>query len=194
MVDVNINGRTEDENVLEQTSIGKALCENTLNIPKPNVLSGAERVLPYVFIGGDAFHLTENLMVPFNNPVLTTDQVHFNYRLGRVRQVAKNALEFLCSQFGVLQKPINLSPDKVQVIVLACCYLHNFLRRKTQDHILNGSVYTEDMNSGVITNGSWGKDSELTPLQSTMERISPKSANNIRDNFMQFFNNEDQVR
>jgi len=68
-------------------------------------------------------------MKPYGQTGLTAEQLIFNYRLSRPRRVVENSFGILVSRFGVLQRPITLSPQKAQIIVLTFCCLHNYLLR-----------------------------------------------------------------
>jgi hypothetical protein len=97
------------------------------------------------FVGDEAFALTEYFMKPYGQAGLTAEQRIFNYRLSRARRVVENSFGILVSRFGVLQRPIALSPQKDQTIDLTCCYLHNYLlRNQAQTYISRGSVDTDD--------------------------------------------------
>ncbi|KAJ8931154.1 hypothetical protein NQ314_015968 [Rhamnusium bicolor] len=52
----------------------------------------------------------------------------FNYRLSRARRFVECVFGILCNKWRILHTPINLNPDFVEVIVLATCVLHNFVR------------------------------------------------------------------
>jgi hypothetical protein len=86
---------------------------------------------------------------------LSEEQRIFNYRLSRARSVVENSFGILVSRFGVLQRPIALSPQKAQTTILTCCYLHTYLlRNQAQTYISRGSVDTEDFESGNINDGT----------------------------------------
>lgn len=194
MVDVGTNGRVSDGGVLSNTKFGEAFCEGALNLPKPCTLPSTNTKLPFVFVGDDAFQLSPNLMKPYSQTGLTEEQRIFNYRLSRARRIVENAFGILVSRFRVLQGAIGLSPEKVETIVLTCCYLHNFLRKKkANEYISEGTVDSENLLVGRIVDGLWREDSHFTPLQSSHSINSSNTAKLIRDQFCSYFNNEGQV-
>jgi hypothetical protein len=109
---------------LGNTAFGKALVNKLLQ-----TLPNSEKKLQFVFVGDDAFALTEYFMKPNGQTGLSAEQRIFNYRLSREHRVVENSFGTLVSRFGVLQRPIALSPQKAQTIVLTCRYLHNYLLR-----------------------------------------------------------------
>lgn len=196
MVDVGINGRISDGGVLSYTKFGRTLSDNSLGIPEPAQLPNSQRLLPFVFLGDDVFALTDNLMKPYPQAGLNLERRIFNYRLSRARRVIENTFGILVSRFGVLQNPIVLFPEKAQKVVLACCYLHNFLRkREPRAYITRNYVDNEDLQAGIVTGGTW-RDvvvNEATPLEPSTTRNASTSAKMVRDTYCHFFNNEGQV-
>jgi hypothetical protein len=47
------------------------------------------------------------------------------------------------SRFGIFQKPITLSPEKANIIVLACCCLHNCLKNSSSGYATSGVFHTQ---------------------------------------------------
>lgn len=194
MVDAGINGRISDGGVLTNTVFGKAFSDKLLKLPEPAPLPNSQKILPFVFVGDDAFALTENFMKPYSQTGLTVEKRIFNYRLSRARRIVENAFGILVSKFGVFQRPIALSPEKAQTIVLACCYLHNYLRRnRSQSYMCGNSVDVEDIESGNIVEGTWRTTGQSISLCTTHARNSPNIAKSVRDSYCDFFNNEGQV-
>jgi len=115
---------------------------NTLNTPEDAV-----------FVVDDAFPLKTYLMKPYNRQNLTKKQAIFNYRLSRARRISENAFGIFVSKFRIFEKPIPLIPHKVDKIVLACCPIHNWLRKTRQTYLPPGLIDHEDYNY-EITNGS----------------------------------------
>lgn len=196
MVDVGINGRISDGGVISYTKFGQALADNTLRIPERTQLPNSQKILPFVFLGDDAFGMTANLMKPYPQAALNVERRIFNYRLSRARRVIENTFGILVSRFGVLQKPIALSPEKARTVALACCYLHNYLRkRQSRAYVTMNLVDSEDLQAGVVTNGSW-RDvvNEITSLPpNPSSRNATHNAKVVRDTYSDFFNNEGQV-
>lgn len=88
---------------------------------------------------------------------IPTPERIFNYRLSRARRITENVFGIWSSKFRVLLKPIDLPPNKVQTVALACAYLHNFLRRNAASrngYTPPGSLDTEDSDGNIIP-GSW---------------------------------------
>lgn len=118
---------------------------------------------------------------------LYNEKCVFNYRLSRGRRVVENAFGILASRFGVFQRQMLLSPEKAQAVTLACCYLHNFLRRKSRRYIMQGTVDWEDEN-GSVHGGSWRDlQIEIHGLQATQRRNASEKAKDTRDLFRRYF-------
>jgi hypothetical protein len=127
-VDIGSQGRCSDSGVYAESDLQEALNSNTLGIPQPCPLPGRNEDFPYVIVADDAFPLRANLMKPFPHRHLNAQQRMFNYRLSRARRCVENAFGIMSNRFRALLNPICLSPEKVDVLVLACCALHNMLR------------------------------------------------------------------
>lgn len=190
MVDVGTNGRVSDGGVLQNTKFGQKLRNNDLNIPRPAVVNNSTRNLPYVFVGDDAFPMGPNLLKPYSQTGLTKEKRIFNYRLSRARRLVESAFGILATRFGVFQRSFYLHPVKVQKVVLACCYLHNFLRKST--YFSYKLIPHEDVDTGIVHPPA-EKITELTPLESCNQKNSLQLAKRARDDYCEYFNNEGAV-
>lgn len=190
MVDVGANGRMSDAAVITNTKFGQLLEKGELNIPPPKIMPNSNYQLPFVFVGDEAFALKDNFMKPFPQRNLTREERVFNYRLSRARRIVENTFGILVSRFRLLLTTINLSPEKVQRIVLTCCYLHNFLRRKIKDQYSDISKYNNFDDPENDVNIEHPQLHCLQPLRGRNASISPK---NIRLKFCDYFNNEGKV-
>lgn len=128
---VGCQGRISDGGVLKNSILYEQLGNYELGILNPQLLPGKNRPVPYVFVVVGAFGLHDNIMKPY--PWVQekgSEKRVFNYRLSRAQRVVENVFGILSAKFRLLRKPLLLQPDKAEKIVLACCYMHNFLRKK----------------------------------------------------------------
>ncbi|XP_029348034.1 uncharacterized protein LOC100169356 [Acyrthosiphon pisum] len=99
-VDVGQTGRMSDGGVYNNSKLSSAIKTNALNFPDditfPN--SKSKIVVPHVFIADDAFALSERLMKPFRNRLLTKEELIYNYRVSRARRVIENAFGILANR------------------------------------------------------------------------------------------------
>lgn len=141
------------------------IATETAGLPGDGKLQGSERVLPYVFVADDAFPLQRHILKPFPHQAQSNEERIFSYRLSRARRTVENAFGILANRFKIFQSPINLSPGKVDMVVLACTALHNFLRR---DHVTQctpeGSLDSEDVARCTVVPGTWRESPDLLGL------------------------------
>ena len=85
-----------------------------------------------MFVSDDAFRLTSRILKPYSQRQFQENKI-FNYRSLRAKRVVENAFEILSNRFQLFQREVNLSVEKVELITLACCVLHNFLCREGEE-------------------------------------------------------------
>ena len=117
--------RLSDGGVFRECSLSKALEEKSLNIPAPSPLPGRSDLIPYMMVADEAFLLKEYIMKPYSQRNLTREKRFFNYLLSRAtcRRIVESAFGILANRFRAISSPIALDPDKVELIVMACCSL-----------------------------------------------------------------------
>lgn len=169
MVDVGTNGRISDGGVFAKTKFFEELENGNLNLPAPSVIIPGGDVLPYVFVGDDAFPLRQDLLKPYAHDNLTHDEINFNRKLSSARVKVENAFGILSSRFRLLLTTINLCPEKVTTIVLSCCYLHNYLKKQ--------------QGSPNVPSSSDFEDESLLGLQPSLSRNSSTQAKVVRNKF-----------
>lgn len=147
-----------------------------------------------VFIGDDAFALSENIMKPFSLTGISCNEKVFNYRLCRARRVVENVFGILACRFRVLLSTITLTNvNNVDAIVLACCALHNFLRRKCSNYINNKDTDRGSINSNDSEDGDWREElRQFHGLQKNRTYYN-NIAKNVRKTFTDYYNNEGKV-
>ncbi|CAH2013930.1 unnamed protein product [Acanthoscelides obtectus] len=174
-VHVGCQGRISDGGVFRHTSFGKRLMNKTLNLPQPENLPQRQTQQPYVFVADDAFPLTENICKPYTVDLnVGSAKRVFNYRLSSLHRV--------------FHKKLDVKLDTVQNIVLACAYLHKFLRRNTLNRYSpTGTVDMEDIDAGRIIPGSWRNDGKQLPNLQRVGRNAKAIAKGVREEFMNYF-------
>jgi len=117
--------------VFQETSFFKLLIRNKLHIPpsRPFFTNDTEK-FPIVFVGNDAFSLSENLMRPYAGHNLSEKQRTFNYSLCPARRYVKCAFGILPNKWRILHTALNVTKEFSKCIVKACVLLHNIVQRK----------------------------------------------------------------
>lgn len=189
-----INGRVSDGGVLALTDFYDLLEAKQLNIPSPTkYTSNRDVILPFVFLADDAFPLKENIMKPYGHKQLTYYEKIYNYRICRGRRVVENAFGILSARFRCLQTCLQMNLESVDKIVLACCALHNLLRKKSPSYLRPSSVDWEDTETGVFTEGEWRNETiKLFGLQ-RKKQVPDVLAEKIRDTYKMYYNEEGSV-
>lgn len=100
-VDFGANGRLSDGGVIEFTPFYRKLVENQLKIPKESRPCNSNQLLPYVFIGDEAFSLRIDFLKPYSQKELDRARRIFNYRLHRARRVIENTFGILVARFRI---------------------------------------------------------------------------------------------
>ncbi|KAG5875768.1 hypothetical protein JTB14_022477 [Gonioctena quinquepunctata] len=120
--------------------------------------------IPYVFVGDEAFPLSENMMRPYPKRSVTDNYENkvFNYRLSRARQTVECAFGILASRFRVFRTPFEIKVESVIDVVKAACELHNYSRHYSVPQSEDDGK--EDM-----------PQDQLRPLQSTNTRSAQKA-------------------
>lgn len=182
------NGRVSDGGIWRQTSIYNRLVAGELGIPNPVQLPGTNDFVPFVFIGDEAFPLMEHLMKPYPQSNITHDQKIFNYRLCRARRVVENVFGILVSRFRIFLQPIAIDIEKIDTVVLACCALHNFLRKNSKNNYLTkSSVDYEDVNNGNIIPGDWRKNRNMLSIEKSKMTNTSLNVKEIRNKYKNFY-------
>lgn len=191
-LDVGCQGRISDGGVFKYTTLHEKINNGTLGLPQPTSLPGRENPVSFVFVADDAFPLSRNLMKPYpgyNNRSLSRADRIFNYRLSRARRIIQNVSGIWAVKFRVLLKPIALHPSKVETVVLASAYLHNFLRCRSKQNYTPLGNFDKENSDGNFIPGAWRleiQESQLLGLQ-TVPRRSPNEVQEIRNEFRDYF-------
>lgn len=189
-VDIGSPGADGDLNVFARTEFGSSILRDgadSLDLPRNAPIDGIE--IPFFFIGDDAFPLNRRLMKPYGskrNGKLSNEEKVFNYRLSRARRTIENAFGVLVMRWGCLRSEFLCSPDKVKVIVGACCALHNFLIKRS--NVYTAPKHFDRFNEqGEFIEGEWrNTHNQLASLDAIRGRPNIEGKI-IRDRLKEFF-------
>ena len=192
--DVGTNGRVSDGGVISNTVFFERLTNGDLGIPKPKKIENSDKILPYVFVGDEAFGMRPDFLKPYPKIQLNKDSRIFNYRLSRARRVVENTFGIMASRFRVLQTVINLNVHNIDTMVITCCVLHNFLRRLCpQNYTPSDVLDRENIGDGSLEIGARCNPDSLHSLQLGKRGLVLEDAKIVRNMFKMYFNNEGSV-
>ncbi|XP_063910359.1 uncharacterized protein LOC135127718 [Zophobas morio] len=184
-VDIGAYGSQSDGGILKLSTFGRALMDNSLNLPNDAPLPYQETPFPFFFVGDEAFPLQKNLMRPYGGKNLDIPSKIFNYRLSRARLCIENAFGILVSRWRIFHRTINALPQNVDGIIKATVCLHNYIKRwedKLLDHkrkYCNRAFVDQEDENGVQL-GEWRQfcpqNSTLQPVCSTGKRLGARNA------------------
>lgn len=187
MVDVGKNGEVSDGGFLEQTKFYNLLLNDELCLP---VSEDTKQNLPFVFLGDEAFPSHKHLVKPFPEVLLNKEREIFNYRLSMAQHVARNAFGIMINRFRIFHTAINLLPEKIEKVVLACCVLHNYLlRHDSEAYTPPGMMDVKNGNSHDLMYGGWHSESEgIVSLQSGYANYVCDEAVLSQEQYAEYFN------
>lgn len=194
MCDFGTNGRVSDGGVIENTVFYQKLKNNSLHLPGASKPQNSEKSFPYVFIGDEAFALRNDFLKPFAQKELDIEKRIFNYRLSRARRVIENVFGILAARFRIFHSAIGLKLENTDKVVMACCALHNFLMKKRRAEYAPPACFDmHNHETGLVDNGMTTTDSGLINLQRGYQRRGGEEANDVRNLFKAYFNNEGSI-
>lgn len=127
-IDVGNYGSLNDSSVFGATGFGQELESGRYPLPDPKLLLGTEEILPYFFIGDEAFKLRKYLMRPYTKcQAENLAKDHFNYRLSRARMTIEDAFGILTGRLKILHKALYFNIETSIIIVKCLVCLHNFI-------------------------------------------------------------------
>ena len=198
LVDIGDAGRQSDGSVYANSDLGFAIDNGLLNFPSPKRIGNSKEMYPFVFLADDAFGLKTYLMKPYAGTNLQENKQIFNYRLSRGRRVIENTFGIAASRFRVFRKPIIAQVDTVKLITKAVVVLHNFLmhhRHDNEPYSYCPQNYVDQDGPTGVTAGAWREDitenGAMQPINNITSNNHSKSAKEIRNLFMEYFNSDE---
>lgn len=151
-IDVGSFEKDADSTIFERTNFFKKLENNELNIPASQPLPGTENLsLPYIFVGDEAFSISQHIMRPYRGKILSEEKRIFNYRLSRARRNVESTFGILSNKWKIFHTPINGNLDLAKLIIKTCCSLHNYVRTRDGFHIEDAMSVEFAHNEGIRT-------------------------------------------
>ena len=195
--DIGWKVRISDGSLFRNCDFYGALVWNELKLPLPTEVPplnpgwNSTEPVPFVFVGDDAFPLTNFCMKSYPLTVLTEEERLFNFRLSHFRRISKNAFGIWSNTFCLFSTRICMQPEKTTSCALALIALHNLLGTKSRNSYTPPGFAGEADKDGRIHEGEWRKQmhifNNLLPLPSTHSRRSTADAIGIRNSFKQYF-------
>ncbi|XP_036346244.1 protein ALP1-like [Rhagoletis pomonella] len=180
-IDIGAYGSQSDGGVLCNSSFGRRLFNNQLDLPEDDILLHSTLRFPHFFVGDAAFPLKSYIMRPYPGIRLSPDRELFNKRLSRARRVIENAFGIMTARWRILLSPLQMHPTSAESVVKATVLLHNFL--KMHDGTYCPPEFVDQYQGDNIVGGLWRQEI-TTPLRGTgrlMANNAARSAFNLRD-------------
>lgn len=183
--------RESDEEALLKTEFIQHLVEDSLDLPD-NIEN--EENLDFVFTAPNSFPLHKRILMMYPaSQINNHDKLTFNDKVRTVNRFSDNALGLMASRFGIFRSAITVKMWKVELIVRACCAIHNFLSVESKQEYISETTYDHPDEAGNMVLGEWRHNTESSyrPLQSILHYSSPET-DHIREQYADYF--KDKIR
>ena len=152
--------------------------------------------MPFVIVGDEAFLLKRHRMKPYAQKGLSDGKRIYNHRHSRARRTSENAFGILAQSFRGFFTTIQLDPAIVELVILACCTLHNLLRTLSRDYY-SPELSVDSVNGqGDVRDGEWRNKSQsqyLYQLNVHQGKKASYDADDVRNYFKEYFQTEGAV-
>jgi hypothetical protein len=106
----------------------------------------------------------------------------------------ENAFGIMAARFRIYRTQINLELKHIESVVMASCALHNFLITSLPHCYAPSECFDcENLDEGSVKLGLTARDSTMERMQTRNLGNVPRTAKQIREEFMSYFVNEGQV-
>ncbi|KAB0790574.1 hypothetical protein PPYR_15024, partial [Photinus pyralis] len=174
-VDIGAWGSEHDSGIFRRSKMGKDLNEGIVKLPAASKLPGSETVMPYFFVGDEAFPLKSYIMRPYPGKL--------------ARRTIENAFGILASRWKVFRSPLLCSVKTTESIVKATVCLHNFLKTEISNSYVPKSLVNNEDDNGEITEGEWRETTKNYTNLNSLGRLganAPKIIDNQRDQLAEY--------
>ena len=160
---VGANGSTSDCAVFNVCDLKEGIENGSLHVPEADSLPKSDMKFPYFLVGDDAFPLKDWLLKPFSARQLTEEERIYNYRISRARRIVENGFGILANRFRCLLGTLQIKPDNVSSVVLACVCLHNVMRDRYPT--LQNRDLDKELEDGTYIPGAWRTEALMHEIE-----------------------------
>ena len=93
---------------------------------------------------------------------------------------------FVCYRFRVLRTTIGITPDRTKRVILGCCALHNFMRKK-YPQLSNAEVDQEFGLNRSLVPGSWRGQEGMMAMERLKGNHATNAGKSYRDYLKRYF-------
>lgn len=193
-IDIGAKGSEGDANIFSHSELGRMIKSDDPNMDLPPDALVGQEVMPYYFIGDDAFPASKRLIKPYKptkREPLTREEIICNYRISRARRCVENAFGILVTKWACVGKTFHCKPEHAKKIVAACCLLHNFLISQKYEAYIPMKYRDLNDENGQNISGVWRNndpDLVLADLQCPLSGRVHEDAKRCRDILKRFVN------
>ena len=189
-VNVGATGSGSDGGVFADTLLKEQLEADDLGIPPAEPLTEDGPDVAYFLVGDEAFPLRKWLMKPLPRRGLSHEERIYNYRISRARRVVENAFGIMSSKWRALMHALPLFPEKIPVIVTACCILHNLLLKNRLRE--NPNLADRENADHEVMGGEWrNEDGNMESLRPAYGNVATQVAKRQRQYLVDYVNSEE---
>lgn len=197
LVNIGAAGGCHDSIVFSESSFGKAILKNQLNIPPPKVIQNTAELINHYFVADAAFPLHLNIVKPFPEQNLQLKQRIYNYRISRARRTIESAFGILAQRWRILRTNIIANDQTCNDIIMACIVLHNFILNMeasledNQKRYCARTMVDTELPDGSIRPALWRLEGDdLTPIRRVGSNNSSRASMAQRNTLMDYFVSE----
>lgn len=155
-IDVGSYGKDSDSTIFQNSSFFHKLENGDLNLPPSKPLPGMNKNVPHVFLGDEAFSLSQHVLRPYSGKFLSYKKRIFNYRQSRGRRYIECSFGILSNKWRIFHRPLDVNRDFAIQVVKACCALHNYVIKRDEhrfDDMLSVEGFVDFQQQHTIVQG-----------------------------------------
>ncbi|XP_014217611.1 uncharacterized protein LOC106646097 [Copidosoma floridanum] len=184
IVEIGAAGR-QSNGVFNNSKTGQMIMNHQLNIPPPQPLVPGGCKLPYIFLGDEAFGLSEFTLTSYpRSSKLDMKKKVLNYRQSRARRIVECGFGRFVKVWQLFDSRVKISLPTLLESVKACVCLHNFIIMKDS---------SSNKKTEPTSNTQQCEDLEENLYLFKSDRARQVAAVRMRDCFADYFMNEGAV-